>query len=119
MALDARDYGITKWSGTIYVGRIEAFGQRPTEFKKFGEVAPMTLNVNTQATNIYSRQVETANQIIDSILIPSDDGFTGSMTGSSWYLEGLLYAFGGDWKAGRETEEPFSLEEFIDIRINL
>jgi hypothetical protein len=86
-------YKVYSGTGTVYMAPVNSSGVRTGGFIQVGDAYPLSVQVTTKQTEVRSRMVERAGQIIAS---KNDiDTINGSLTLREWNAQNLAWAVSG------------------------
>lgn len=86
-------YKVYSGTGTVYMAPVDSSGARTAGFTQVGDAYPLSVQVTTKQTEVRSRMVERAGQIIAS---KNDiDTINGTLTLREWNAQNLAWAVSG------------------------
>jgi hypothetical protein len=80
-------------TGTLYLAPVNSSGVKTGNFRQVGDAYPLSVQVSTKKTEVKSRMVERAGQIIASKI--EIDTIKGSLTLREWNAANLAWALSG------------------------
>jgi len=80
-------------TGTVYLASVDSSGVKTSGWKQVGDAYPLTVKVATKKTEVKSRMVERAGQVIASKV--EIDTIEGGMTLREWNAANLAWAVSG------------------------
>ena len=87
-------YKVYSGTGTVYMAPVDAAGAKTGNFIQVGDAYPLSVQVATKQTEVKSRMVERAGQIIASKT--EIDKINGKLTLREWNAKNLAWAVSGD-----------------------
>lgn len=103
-------YKVYSGTGTVYMAPVDASGNRTGNYIQVGDAYPLSVQVATKQTEVKSRMVERAGQIIASKV--EIDKISGKLTLREWNAANLAWAVSGSATllsvvGGTVTDEVF------------
>lgn len=86
-------YKVYSGTGTLFIAPVNASGVKTGGFRQVGDAYPLSVQVSTKKTEVKSRMVERAGQIIASKI--DIDTIKGSLTLREWNAANLAWALSG------------------------
>jgi len=80
-------------TGTLYIAPVDSSGVKTDGFRQVGDAYPLSVQVATKKTEVKSRMVERAGQVIASKI--EIDTIKGSLTLREWNAANLAWALSG------------------------
>ena len=98
-------------TGTLYLAPVNSSGVKTGPFRQVGDAYPLSVQVATKKTEVKSRMVERAGQVIASKV--EIDTIKGSLTLREWNAANLAWALSGTATALIAAEASVVAEEAI------
>ena len=98
-------------TGTVYLAPVTAAGIKTGNFIQVGDAYPLSVQVATKQTEVKSRMVERAGQIIASKT--EIDKVSGKMTLREWNAQNLAWALSGEAVSQVEAGSSITDEAFV------
>lgn len=86
-------YKVFSGTGTVYVAPVNSSGVKTDNYKQVGDAYPLSIQVATKKTEVKSRMVERAGQVIASKV--EIDTISGTLTLREWNADNLAWALSG------------------------
>lgn len=90
-------YKVYSGTGTLYLAPVNSSGVKTDGFRQVGDAYPLSIQVATKKTEVKSRMVERAGQIIASKV--EIDTIKGSLTLREWNAANMAWALSGSYSA--------------------
>jgi hypothetical protein len=104
-------YKVYSGTGTLFLAPVNSSGVKTAGFRQVGDAYPLSIQVATKKTEVKSRMVERAGQVIASKV--EIDTIKGSLTLREWNAANMAWALSGTATALTGTQATVAAEEYV------